>query len=97
MIYRLVTMRFSEDRWDEFLHTYQHVQPVILTFPGCRDVKLLRDEQDPAVFSTLSVWDTEDHLTHYRMSAFFRETWSTIRPWMSGKPVAVSYREITWI
>lgn len=94
MIIRIVKMKFHPEFCDRFISVFSKTQPVILTFNGCFEVKLLQSESDPTVFSTFSRWESVSHLDHYRFSEFFKSTWFVIKPWMAEKADAVSYIEI---
>ncbi|MBN8706400.1 MAG: antibiotic biosynthesis monooxygenase [Bacteroidetes bacterium] len=95
MIIRIVKMKFHPDYCEQFIQVFHKTRPVILTFDGCLEVKLLQSETEPTIFSTFSRWDSVTHLDHYRFSEFFKLTWSTIKPWMVEKADAVSYNEIS--
>ncbi|HEY1007154.1 MAG TPA: antibiotic biosynthesis monooxygenase family protein, partial [Sphingobacteriaceae bacterium] len=69
---------------------FARTRPGILAFEGCRQVELFTDTADPNIYFTVSHWDSEDHLNLYRSSAFFRETWSRVRPMFSARAEAWS-------
>jgi hypothetical protein len=42
------------------------------------------------VFYTYSHWQEPQHLDDYRLSEFFKDTWTTIKPWFNGPAQAFS-------
>lgn len=57
---------------------------------GCRYVELLRDERNPNVYFTRSIWDSEEHLNMYRDSELFKGVWAATKALFSDKPQAWS-------
>jgi quinol monooxygenase YgiN len=51
---------------------------------------MLRDINNPAIFITHSLWDSEEDLNKYRDSELFQSIWPTIKPWFAEKPQAWS-------
>lgn len=88
MIKRIVKMEFREAETDAFLKIFEESQPLIRAFPGCRHVELLRQKNNPAVMFTLSFWESEEALEHYRQSDLFRTTWTRTKTLFDGRPQA---------
>ena len=76
---RIVRMEFRPDQVARFLQQFETVMQQIRGFPGCRDLYLLRDDEQAHVMFTYSVWDDANSLSQYRSSALFRETWKATR------------------
>jgi len=88
MIYRIVRLHFDPDFVANFLEVFTTRKSLIVSFDGCLTMKLLQDKEDPSVFFTISLWDSEENLNQYRKSPFFQEMWSTIKPWFTSKAEA---------
>lgn len=95
MITRFVKMTFQPEYTGEFEEVFSATRPGILQFPGCRKVELFTDTQNPCTYFTISHWDSEEHLDHYRSSDFFRATWSKVKPMFSARPEAWSLQNPT--
>lgn len=90
MIIRFVKMTFRPEHTPEFEELFARTRPGILGFGGCRQVDLFTDSADPNTYFTVSHWDSENHLNDYRSSAFFRDTWSRVRPMFGARAEAWS-------
>ncbi len=88
MIIRLVKLTFVPEFAEQFYHIYREKEPRIAGWPGCLGVKLLQDKQQPVVFFTWSVWESEQQLNDYRHSAFFQETWAVVKKEFAAPPEA---------
>lgn len=86
-------MNFKENSLEAFKNLFEKVKVQIQSFPGCNGVKLLQDINDPCIFITYSLWDTEESLHAYRKSAFFDDTWHKTKELFSDKPEAWSLTE----
>jgi quinol monooxygenase YgiN len=95
MIIRIVKMEFEESKVSEFLKTFSASVETIKTFSGCSHVQLLRDEADPCVFFTYSHWESEDHLSAYRKSDFFKTVWGVTKKLFRSAPQAWSLKDQT--
>jgi heme-degrading monooxygenase HmoA len=93
MIIRLVKMTFLPEHVGTFTQLFHERKSTIARFEGCQHLELWHDTTDENVFFTYSVWDSEDHLNHYRFSEFFRETWALTKSLFSAKAVAWSVRQ----
>jgi heme oxygenase (mycobilin-producing) len=69
MIKRIVKMSFHPDKIEEFKMIFQENWQQIRGFEGCSHVELLQDENQPSVFFTYSLWQSEKHVNDYRSSA----------------------------
>ncbi len=90
MITRIVKMTFLPETAAEFEALYYDVEPQIEAMEGCRGVRLMRDTGNPALYFTLSTWDTADHLNAYRTSPLFISTWAKTKTLFGGRPEAWS-------
>ena len=92
MIVRLVKMTFQKDKVNDFLALFDEVFPVIKSFDGCVELKLLRDTNEVNVLMTYSIWQSEKDLDHYRFSEFFKHTWSKTKVLFESKAEARSFK-----
>lgn len=90
MIYRVVRLHFRPEETARFEAFFHERRPLIEAFEGCRYTRLLRNTKEPDVYYTLSEWDSEAHLDHYRFSEFFRETWAFTKSLFAEKAQAFS-------
>lgn len=90
MLTRIVTMTFQEEKVDEFIREFFNRKNKIESMPGCHSVKLLKDYRQNNIISTLSYWDSNEDLQHYRNSELFKETWSIVKPMFSENATAKS-------
>lgn len=93
MITRIVKMKFKESEKESFKTLFYQTKPLILSFPGCNNVKLLQDRLFPNIIFTLSNWNTHEDLESYRNSELFLSTWSVVKQMFDGKPEAWSLEE----
>lgn len=75
MIVRIVRMTFKPEKTEEFLEIFRSSKEKIRAFEGCNHVELLQDLHHPNVYSTYSLWDSEEHLNQYRHSSLFGQVW----------------------
>lgn len=94
MLIRIVRMTFQPDKVADFLAIFRSSQPLIRNFSGCQHLELLQDLQHPAVYSTLSHWESADALENYRQSELFRKTWAQTKVLFGDKPEAFSYQPV---
>lgn len=80
MIERFVRVHILPGREEDFVGVFQQSQPMITDFEGCHRVRLLRSTENPHIFFTQSLWESEDALNAYRASDFFRATWAKTKP-----------------
>ncbi len=94
---RIVRMEFRPDEVARFLQLFETVKQRIRGFPGCRDLYLLRDDEQAHVMFTYSVWDDANSLSQYRSSALFRETWKATRALFAAPAQAHSMTQLQHI
>ena len=83
-------MTFREDSVNEFLELFGEAKAQINSFEGCLELELLRDLDNPSVFTTRSIWANKSNLEAYRNSEFFRVTWRKAKDFFADKPMAFS-------
>lgn len=88
MITRLVKMTFREEEVEAFKVLFEERKSLIRNFEGCTHLQLWQDQQNPCIFFTYSLWDSEEHLNRYRASHFFDDTWSLTRQKFAARPEA---------
>jgi heme oxygenase (mycobilin-producing) len=79
MIVRIVIMTFKPDCTDEFMTIFHANKEAIRNFEGCTHLELLRDNNNPAIFTTISHWNNETFLEKYRTSPLFASVWSNVK------------------
>ncbi len=94
MLTRIVKMTFMKELIPSFKSIYTQVEPKIEEYEGCIGVQLVQDINDPRVFFTLSRWENEGSLEHYRNSQLFQETWSEVKKKFASRPEAWSTKSI---
>lgn len=94
MIERIVKLEFQNDKVEEFIQLYKKIHTQIKLQEGCALVQLLQHCEHENIFFTYSVWNSQKNLDTYRFSPFFKNTWTTIKPWFCEKPCAWSLRKI---
>ncbi len=87
-------MTFREEKTQDFLVIFRNTRARILAFEGCKHVELLQDLHHPNVYSTYSLWDSEEHLDAYRHSPFFGEVWKATKALFAEKAQAWSYVQV---
>jgi quinol monooxygenase YgiN len=87
---RIVKMTFKPEHVTAFISLFEHAQPAINAMKGCHSVQLFKDLQEPHVMFTISRWDSQEDLNHYRQSDLFSHTWSETKKLFDGKPEAWS-------
>ena len=90
MLIRIVRMTFQPEKVDDFLNLFDEVKDRIRHFEGCQHLELWKDYNEEHVYLTYSIWDTEEHLDHYRFSELFKDTWARTKMLFSEKPAAFS-------
>ena len=88
-------MHFRPDEVDTFLKIYRESRPFIVEMRGCQGVSLHRQAGKPEVMFTISRWDSEEDLNHYRNSDFFKQTWMKTKALFENRADAWSLEEIT--
>lgn len=90
MIKRLVKLTFKPQNIEDFKEIFQESKNLIKSFKGCRDVELLQDINNPCIFFTHSIWDSEKDLNSYRESDLFNSVWAKTKVLFDAKPEAWS-------
>ncbi|WP_276497465.1 putative quinol monooxygenase [Pontibacter litorisediminis] len=94
MLIRIVRMTFKPEKTEEFLEIFRNSKEKIRAFEGCQHVELLQDLHQPNVYSTYSLWDSEEHLNNYRGSELFGQVWPATKTLFAAKPETWSYRSV---
>ena len=87
---RIVRLEFNPQHTDDFKLLFEHRKEKIRNVPGCTYLALWQDHQSSHVFYTYSHWQSATDLENYRLSDFFKDTWTTIKPWFSAPAQAFS-------
>jgi len=95
MIVRLVQLTIDPTRINDFLQLFEASKKQIRQSPGCLELTLVQDIDQPNRISTLSKWSDEDALQMYRESDFFRSTWSASKRMFADRASATSYQVIS--
>ena len=95
MLVRVVKMNFREDAVETFKAFFDARKEDIRNFDGCSRLELWQDQNHPCTFFTYSHWQDEAALSHYRNSAFFKETWLQTKQMFSTKAEAWSVNQLT--
>lgn len=90
MLIRIVRMHFTENGIEEFLAIFNKHQQSIRNFPGCTHLELLKDAENPFIYTTLSHWQDEASLNHYRQSDLFSSVWGTVKTLFAERTQAFS-------
>ncbi|RAW01021.1 putative quinol monooxygenase [Pseudochryseolinea flava] len=90
MLIRIVRMQFTEAGTDEFLEIFRANMLAIRNFEGCTHLELLKDPEEPHVFTTLSYWNGPQFLEKYRQSELFANVWGSVKPLFAARTQAFS-------
>lgn len=90
MLIRIVRMHFTEHGIEDFLKIFNTNKIAIRNFEGCSHLELLKDIENPLVYTTLSHWKDEQSLETYRKSDLFTSVWKTVKPLFSQQSQAFS-------
>ena len=90
MITRIVKLSIADEFIEEFRSTFNKNHRKISNFPGCQEVRLVFDDNQPNIHFTISTWVATDAIEDYRKSELFQGIWSTVKPWFNDKPEAWS-------
>jgi len=90
MIVRIVQMSFQQEKITDFTTLFEERKETIRGFDGCLHLELWQDTKHAHIFFTYSMWDSEQHLDHYRFSEFFKDTWAKTKALFADKPQAWS-------
>ena len=92
MLIRIVRMTFQPEKTGEFLEIFRNSKDRIRGFEGCHHVELLQDLNHPNVYSTYSLWDSEEALNHYRQSELFGSVWKPTKALFAEPAQAFSFK-----
>jgi quinol monooxygenase YgiN len=90
MIVRIVKMTFKGEEVDKFLSLFNDRKDRIRHFEGCSHLELWQDAHQANIFFTYSIWQSEQHLEHYRFSELFKDTWARTKVLFADKAQAWS-------
>ena len=94
MITRIVKMIFRPEEISNFLEVFEANKAFIAGSRGCTSLQLLRQKDEPNVYFTISVWESEDFLNQYRGSELFAEVWGQTKKMFAGKPEAWTLEDV---
>lgn len=94
MIIRLVKLPIDPAKTSEFRTLFERIKDTIKGFEGCIHLELLSETSSNGVHFTYSIWESESHLNKYRLSPFFKQTWTTTKALLVQKPEAWSVEKI---
>ena len=94
MIIRIVKLTLRPEETETFKHYFETVNDTIRNQPGCHLLQAWQDINQPHIFFTYSLWDSEEDLDRYRNSAFFGVFWKTVKAWFGDKAEAWSFHKI---
>ncbi len=90
MITRIVKLTINPNQSNEFAKIFKDNHTIIVSFPGCLSVEVLRDTQFENVFFTYSKWESLEAIENYRKSEIFKNIWSLAKQTFCAKPEAWS-------
>jgi len=94
MIKRIVKMKFKKEYINDFKNIFSTNQTKILASKGCQHVELLQDKNDPQVFFTFSLWQSEADLNQYRNSDLFKQVWQNTKAKFEARAEAWSLNQV---
>lgn len=83
-------MTFDNDKVAEFLDNFNQYKNAIRNFKGVQFLELLKDKNNPNIYFTYSIWETEQDLENYRNSDLFKSVWAKTKPYFIEKAEAWS-------
>jgi quinol monooxygenase YgiN len=90
MLIRIVRMHFQDSLVPEFEAYFATIRDKVRHQEGCQHLELCRDAHNPAVFYTLSHWNSETDLNRYRDSPLFEGVWAKTKAMFAAKAQAYS-------
>lgn len=94
MIKRIVKMGFKPEHIEDFKAVFKNNWQHIKGFKGCQHVELLQDTNNPSIFFTFSLWDSQESIENYRTSELFNSVWSSTKVLFNAKPEAWSVEQV---
>ena len=95
MFTRIVVLSFQDGKGKIFRSLFDGWKEQIASFPGCAQLRLVRDKKDPDIYMTISEWKHPDDLERYRNSKLFASVWPVVKPMFKEKAQAWSV-EADW-
>ena len=92
MIKRLVKLSLSEAYILDFKELFGLKENEIKSFKGCAHLEIWQDCDNPTIFFTYSIWESEDALNAYRSSLLFKSIWPNVKPMFKEKAEAWSVK-----
>ena len=93
MIKRIVKMSFLPEKTENFKTIFKDNQHHIKNFDGCSHVELWQDQNNPSLFFTYSLWQSEEHLNRYRQSELFERVWGATKLLFNARPEAWTVKQ----
>jgi quinol monooxygenase YgiN len=90
MLIRIVRMTFRPDCIEDFRQLFDASKNKIRAFPGCLELQLHCDYNQPNIFITYSKWENEAALNAYRASVLFESVWPYTKEMFLEPAVAFS-------
>lgn len=90
----MVRMTFRQETVELFKSFFEERKEKIRGFNGCMHLELWQDTIHSNIFYTYSHWHDETALSHYRHSAFFKETWQLTKEMFLAKAEAWSVNQL---
>jgi len=98
MIKRIVVMEMFPEQEAAFLKIFENARTHIRAMPGCMGLELLKSTTDDRIgIWTISLWEQEEDLEHYRTSELFKKTWSSVKPLFAAKARAWTLTTIDFL
>ena len=94
MIIRIVRMHFTEAGVEKFLEIFKRHQIAMRNVEGCTHLELLKDLNNPLVYTTLSYWQQVQNLENYRESELFKNVWGQVKTLFSARTEAFSLEKL---
>jgi autoinducer 2-degrading protein len=94
MIIRIVKLSLKEECVDLFKTYFDTVNEIIRNQPNCEKLQAWQEINQPTIFFTYSIWNSEQDLNNYRDSEFFLQFWKTVKPWFAEKAAAWTFDKI---
>ena len=90
MIIRIVKLSINKKFRNDFIELFNNNKSLILSFEGCENVQLLKDNVDQEIFFTYSHWKNIESLENYRNSSTFKSIWKKTKTYFCDSPEAWS-------
>ena len=94
MIIRIVRMHFTEAGVGNFLEIFKRHQAAIRSVEGCTHLELLKDLNNPLVYTTMSYWQHAQNLENYRESDLFKNVWGQVKTLFAARTEAFSLEKV---